>query len=169
MKWLCYNGFEVMVLIKVLFVCLGNICRSPMAEGMMKKMVHDLNMTLEFLIESRATSTWEIGNPPHPGTVKILKQIGYPLPDKRAKQITVDDVKTFNYILAMDDQNIADLKRMFPSDKHKFQLVRSINPNANSRIIEDPYYSGKHEETFKLLNEDIPLWIDRMITDKKRD
>src|SRR5690554_6297079 len=101
---ICYNekrcgGYKM---IRVLFVCLGNICRSPMAEGLFKIMVEDAGFKEHFIIESRATSTYEIGNPPHPKTAIILEREKAQLKGKKSQQITQDDFQHFDYIIGMD-------------------------------------------------------------------
>ena len=94
---------------KIVFVCLGNICRSPMAEFVMK------DLTNQYEIESRATSNWEHGNPIHQGTQKIFRSHGVPYDvSKTSLQISDQDFHTFDLILGMDENNVADLKRMAP-------------------------------------------------------
>jgi len=147
------------MMIKIVFVCLGNICRSPMAEGLMKKKVKDLNLSSHFQIESRATSTWEIGNPPHPKTQEILKRENANLYDKTAMQITKEDMIYFDVVIAMDHENARDLSFMFPDYSYKISLLRAINHDRDSLDVKDPYYTHKYEEVYKILNVDLDLWI----------
>ena len=113
---------------KIVFVCLGNICRSPMAEFVMK------DLTNQYEIESRATSNWEHGNPIHQGTQKIFRSHGVPYDaSKTSLQISDQDFRTFDLILGMDENNVADLKRMAPpGTEHKIHLFagESVPPIA---------------------------------------
>ena len=136
-------------MIRVLFVCLGNICRSPMAEGLFKQMVVDQNIDTEFCIESRATSTYEIGNQVHPGTKKILDKYCIDSSYMRAKQITTNDFYTFDYILCMDDNNLCSLKKSVPSNA-KVVIKKLLDyTNLTRKDISDPWYTGKFEQTYE--------------------
>lgn len=131
----------------IIFVCLGNICRSPMAEAIMT----ELDST--WRIESRATSSWEHGNPIHPGTRKILEcyQIPYD-PNKSSQQINQDDAYRCDLILAMDQQNIKDLKKMLPPSLHgKIHLLAEQN-------VPDPWYTGDFQETYDLISHACKQW-----------
>ncbi len=126
----------------VCFVCLGNICRSPMAESIMTY----LNDNHFERIESRATSSWEHGNPIHTGTRAVLDahQIPYDA-QKMSQQITLDDLQDFDMIVAMDQQNLADLLSLSAGlYDHKIRLLLD-------RDVPDPWYTGDFEETFTLL------------------
>ena len=94
---------------KVLFVCLGNICRSPMAEGLLKKMVAEDGQSDRFLIDSAATSTYEVGRSPHKGTKKILEIENVDTSQMIARQITEEDFQRFDWIIGMDQSNVEDL------------------------------------------------------------
>ena len=103
-------------MIKVLFICHGNICRSTLAQSVFAHKVDMLGLSDRFIIDSAATSTEEIGNPPHRGTVNKLKEAGIPLIPHRAKQITVADYGKFDYIIGMDAANMRNLNRMLNGD-----------------------------------------------------
>jgi protein-tyrosine phosphatase len=154
-------------MIKVLFVCLGNICRSPMAEGLFKKLVKDMGYEECFHIESRGTSNWELGNPPHPGTIKILSRLNISTDYMSSEKIESKDFKEFDYIIGMDHDNINYLYKMGQGYHHKIHLYRDVNPNTNQQIIPDPYHTGKYEETYQLLDADMHLWFERMIAEMK--
>lgn len=98
-------------MIKVLFVCLGNICRSPMAHAYFKKIVKDKNLEDKILVDSCATSSWEVGSPVHYGTKEILDRHNISTEGMKARKITYDDFD-FDYILAMDKQNLKDLLKV---------------------------------------------------------
>ncbi|MDE6945619.1 MAG: low molecular weight phosphotyrosine protein phosphatase [Anaeroplasmataceae bacterium] len=134
-------------MIKVLFVCHGNICRSPMAEFLFKRMVEEKGVEKKFYIESAATSSEEIGNPVHYGTKKILNSLGIDCSSKTARRITAKDYTTFDYIIGMDKNNIYNLKKLFPDEEHKiYSLLEFADVH---RDIKDPWYTGNFDETYK--------------------
>ena len=116
-------------MISVLFVCHGNICRSTMAESVFTHKVKTLGLSDQFLIDSFATSTEEIGNPPHRGTVNKLREVGIPLVPHRAKQITWADYEKSDYIIGMDSANMRNLNRMLKNDpEEKLCMSGMVNP-----------------------------------------
>jgi len=131
---------------RILFVCHGNICRSPMAEFLMKKLVADRGVADEFFIESAATSTEEIGNRVHYGTRQVLDKYGIDYSKKRAVQITRDDYKKYDYIIGMDSYNLRNMKRIFGEDTdNKISLLLSFTDNP--RDVADPWYTGDFSVT----------------------
>lgn len=154
-------------MIRVLFVCLGNICRSPMAEGLFKKMVQEKGLDQDFVIESRATSTWEEGNPPHPKTMAILDREKAILLHKKSTQITKNDFLDFDYIIGMDHENIRYLKKHAGIHQNKVYLLRDITPDQKGEEVPDPYYTGHYELTYQLLNESLQKWLDFFLKELK--
>ena len=151
-------------MIKVLFVCHGNICRSPMAEFLFKDLVKKEGLDSLFHIESRATSREEIGNGVHYGTKKILNSLGIDCSKKRACQITYNDYLEYDYILLMDSNNLYNLKRIVPNDKNK--KVHLLLEYANlSRDISDPWYTGDFDKTYN----DIMLGINAFLAYLKKN
>ena len=134
-------------MIKILFVCHGNICRSTMAEFVFKKMTADLGLADEFCIQSAATSREEIGNPIHSGTQKVLRRHEVPFDDHRAVQITQADYVKFDYILTMDKQNITNALRIFGDDPSG-KVRRLLSYTGEERDIADPWYSGNFDITY---------------------
>ena len=134
-------------MIKVLFICHGNICRSTMAEFVFKKMTADLGLADEFCIQSAATSREEIGNPIHSGTQKVLRRHGVPFDGHRAVQITQADYVKFDYILTMDKQNITNALRIFGGDPLG-KVRRLLSYTEAERDIADPWYSGNFDITY---------------------
>ena len=149
-------------MMRVMFVCLGNICRSPMAEGLFKKLIKHEGLEELIQVESRATSTYEIGRPPHPRTQAILHREEAMLIGKSAEQIKLSDFESFDLIIGMDKENIIDLKHMTKVHQQKIYLLRDINPLTKDQDVPDPYYSGRYEETFHLIQESLPLWLERL-------
>ncbi|MBE6718668.1 MAG: low molecular weight phosphotyrosine protein phosphatase [Ruminococcaceae bacterium] len=133
-------------MIKILFVCHGNICRSPMAEFLMKKLVKDMGISDKFLIESAATSTEEIGNGVHYGTRQVLRKYNIDCSKKRAVQITPEDYDKYDYIIGMDSYNIRNMKRIFGEDKdNKISLL--LDYTNDPRNVADPWYTGNFTTT----------------------
>ena len=133
---------------KIIFVCHGNICRSPMAQSVMTHLVKQAGLAEEFFIDSMATSTEEIGNPPHHGTVRKLRQMGIPLVPHKATQITWADYARFDYIIAMDDWNIRNLNRMLKGDPEQ-KVYKLLSFAGSQGDIADPWYTGNFDETFE--------------------
>ena len=132
---------------KILFVCHGNICRSPMAEFVMKKMVKDAGREAQFEIASAATSTEEIGNPVYPPARRILAEHGIGCVGKTARQLTRQEYDYFDQIMAMDRNNLRNLKRMFGEDtQHKISLLMDYTHRPGD--VADPWYTGDFEATW---------------------
>ena len=134
-------------MIRVAFCCHGNICRSTLSESVFTHMVKELGLGDQFVIDSFATSTEEIGNPPHRGTVGKLREIGIPLVPHRAKQITVRDYDNFDYIIGMDTANIRNLNRMLKGDPED-KVYKLLSFAGSGRDIADPWYTGNFDITY---------------------
>ncbi len=135
-------------MIRILFVCHGNICRSPMAEFVMKDIVTKAGKSDEFYIASCATSTEEIGNPVHYGTKRKLAEVGITCGGKRAVQLTKSDYDMYDYIIAMDEMNIRNIMRIIKSDPAgKVSLLLSHAGMSGS--IADPWYTGNFDDTYR--------------------
>lgn len=133
---------------KILFICHGNICRSTMAEYVMKHLVRQAGLEGEFYIDSAATSTEEIGNGVHHGTRRKLAQVGIPCGDHRARQVTWADYEKFDRIIGMDNANIRNLNRMLkgdPDGKISMMLDYTNRPGE----VADPWYTGDFEATYR--------------------
>lgn len=139
-------------MVRILFVCHGNICRSPMAEFIMKEMVKKAGREQEFFIASAATSTEEIGNPVYPPVKRILDERGMDCRQKRAVQITAADYERYDYIVCMDRNNIRNLHRILPADpQHKVSLLMAHTSRPGD--VADPWYTGDFETTLKDVTE----------------
>lgn len=133
---------------RVLFICHGNICRSTLSESVLTHMVKTLGLEHQFMIDSAATSTEEIGNPPHRGTVNKLREVGIPLVPHRARQITLRDYENFDYIIGMDTANIRNLNRMLNGDPEG-KVYKLLAFAGSGRDIADPWYTGNFDVTYE--------------------
>ena len=134
-------------MIRILFVCHGNICRSPMAEFVMKKIVSDAGREDEFYIESAATSTEEIGNPVYPPARRKLAEHGIACGGKYARQISGKDYREFDYIVGMDQANLRNMRRYYNDDPdHKISLLMDYTSRPGS--VADPWSTGDFEATW---------------------
>lgn len=144
---------------KVLFVCHGNICRSPMAEFVLKDMVEKRNIADRFHIESAATSREEIGNPVHTGTRNKLAQYGISTAGKYARQVTKKDYKEYDYLLVMDDRNVTNIKKITGEDKDK-KIYKLLEFAGSKRDIADPWYTGNFDVTYDDIVEGCEAFLD---------
>lgn len=135
-------------MIRVAFVCWGNICRSTLSESVFNHRVNALGLGDQFVIDSFATSREEIGNPPHRGTVNKLRQVGIPLVPHRAKQITLADYDEFDYIIGMDGINIKYLNRMLNGDPEG-KIYKFLSFTGVDKDIADPWYTGNFDATYE--------------------
>ena len=138
--------------IKVLFICHGNICRSTMAEYMMKDLVKNRGMESEFYIDSAATSREEIGNPVHYGTRQKLREVGIPCGDHRARQMTKEDYEKFDYLIGMDSANIRNMHRILGADPEG-KVHKLLEFTERVRDIADPWYTGNFDVTYEDIKE----------------
>ncbi len=144
------KGYKIMI--KVLFVCHGNICRSPMAEYVMKDLVKKSNLSDQFHISSAATSTEEIGNPVHRGTRAKLAQAGIACEGHHARQMTRADYDGYDYLIGMDEWNIRNIKRITGGDPEG-KIFKMMSFAGSSRDVADPWYTGDFEATWKDVTE----------------
>ncbi len=135
-------------MIRVLFVCHGNICRSPMAEFIMKDLVKKAGLEKEFFIASAATSTEEIGNPVYPPARRRLAQAGISCDGKHAVQLTKKDYEKYDYIIGMEQVNIRNIMRIVGDDPQK-KVYRLLDFTGQPGDIADPWYSGDFDTTYE--------------------
>ncbi len=135
-------------MIKILFVCHGNICRSTMCESYFTYLVSQRGLSDLFFISSAATSREEIGNPPHYGTVNKLREEGIPLVPHRAVQMTAADYEKYDYLIGMDSANIRNMQRIAGGDQ-KDKIRKLLSFAGIGRDVADPWYTGDFEATYQ--------------------
>ena len=139
-------------MIKILFVCLGNICRSPMAEFIMKDLVEKEGVADQFEIASAATSTWEIGNPVYTPARAMLSRHGICCDGKTARQMTKQDYRTYDLIIGMDQSNYRDMREIAGGDPQgKLRLLMDYTDRPGD--VADPWYTRNFEDTWRDVNE----------------
>lgn len=143
---------------RILFVCLGNICRSPMAEFMLKDMVKKRNIENNFYIESRATSDEEIGNPVYYKAKKKLEEYNIESIGKTAKKLKYDDYKNFDYIIGMEDSNIYNILRIIKTDSEN-KVYRLLDFSNNPRDISDPWYTDDFDKAYSDIKEGLDAFL----------
>lgn len=134
-------------MIKILFVCHGNICRSTMAEFVMKDLVRRAGRADKFIINSAATSREEIGSDIHYGTKAKLREMGIPYTKRKAVQVTKQDYDMYDYIIVMDNNNLRNLKYIIGEDTHH-KVYKMMSFAGESRDVKDPWYTGNFDETY---------------------
>lgn len=134
-------------MIRVMFVCLGNICRSPMAEFVLKELVRRENLENEFYISSSATSSEEIGNGVHYGTIRKLNQMNIPVEERVAIKLQKNDYNNYDFIIGMEDSNVRNIIRILGNDNQD-KVFKLLDFSKNSRDIADPWYTGNFDKTY---------------------
>ena len=130
-------------LVNVLFVCLGNICRSPSAEGAFRALVEHEGLAGRITVDSAGTGDWHIGKPPDPRAQKASRRRGFEISGLRARQASRADFSRFDYVIAMDQDNHADLAYLCPpGEEHRLAMLLDFAPEVDIRDVPDPYYGG---------------------------
>lgn len=152
---------------KVLFVCLGNICRSPLAEAIFKHKVRNLGLDGHFSADSCGTGDYHIGLPPDKRTIQNATKNGIPI-DHRARQLHPTDFEKFDHVLVMDESNLRNTLRVADARYHeKVRLMRSYDPLAFNAEVPDPYFGGEDgfQEVFEILDRSMDHFIQQLTAD----
>lgn len=150
----------------ILFVCLGNICRSPMAEAVMRDLIRKEGLSSRLTIDSAGTGDWHVGCPPHEGTRKLLDRHDISYDGLRARKLQPDDSERFDLIVAMDRSNERNISAMLKSG-HQSKVMRfmSLLPEKQYDDVPDPYYTGNFEEVYELVR----VGCERLLAIVKQD
>lgn len=142
--------------VNVLFVCLGNICRSPTAEGVFRRMIEQAGLQASVRIDSAGVAPWQVGRPPDPRAVAAARRRGIELSSLRARQVTASDFETFDYLIAMDRENLADLRAASPPHRaDRLHLLLAFTAAGAGSDVPDPFYGGADgfEAVFDLIED----------------
>ncbi|KPN95849.1 low molecular weight protein-tyrosine-phosphatase [Lysinibacillus sp. ZYM-1] len=148
-------------MIRVLFVCLGNICRSPMAEAVMRELVKKECLDDKIDVDSAATSSWHIGEPPHRGTQDKLREYGISTTGMLGRQLQKADLEEFTYIIGMDESNIRNIRTILGNPSSP-KIFRFLDLTEHRQDVPDPYYTGDFQETYDLVLEGCQAIIDKI-------
>lgn len=142
---------------RVLFVCMGNICRSPMAEGILRRKLRERGLEKQFEVDSCGTGGWHEGEPADPRTLEVLARYEALFPHT-ARQVRAEDLSHFDHIFVMDKENLWTLERMFPAHKGKARLLLDLNGGGE---VPDPYYGGpaQFEQVYRMLDEALEVLL----------
>ena len=149
-------------MIKVLFLCHGNICRSTMAQSVFTHMVKQKGLEALFEIDSAATSRDEIGNTPHHGTVGKLRQVGIPVVPHRARQMTREDYQYYDYLIGMDTANIRNINVIAGGDKDG-KIYKMLSFTGSGRDVADPWYTGDFDTTYRDITEGLEAFLKKVM------
>jgi protein-tyrosine phosphatase len=159
-------------IIYVLFVCLGNICRSPMAEAVFRHLVAQAGLADRIAADSAGTGAWHLGQPPHHGTRRVLRERGIDY-SHRARMVAPEDFTRFDYLVALDGENLADLRALARGGHAKIVRLLDYAPGARTRDVPDPYYTGGFDAVYDLVEQGCRGLLERIIAEQgltvKRD
>lgn len=153
-------------MVNVLFVCLGNICRSPMAEAVFKHLIQNEKLEQYIQVDSAATSGWHIGNPPHRGTIAKLNEYNISTKGMAGRQLKEEDFEEFDYIVGMDENNIRDIRKMLGQPNHP-KIIRFLDLTIHKKDVPDPYFTGDFQETYDLVIEGSEALLNKVKSDHK--
>ena len=156
--------------IRVVFVCLGNICRSPLAEGICLEHLDRMGLRAEFEVDSAGTSRWHAGEPPDPGSIEVARRHGIDIAHQRARALEQEDVDQFDFLVAMDRSNAQKIEQFGTLELQRLILIRSFDPGSDTFDVPDPYGGGTDgfQEVWDILDRAMPHLITHMLHHGRR-
>ena len=152
-------------MIRVLFVCLGNICRSPMAEAIMRDLIEERGLTSKIKVDSAGTSSNHVGEAPHKGTREKLKEMGISTSGMKSRQLRTTDLD-FDYIVCMDASNVKNTRDMLHAHDHT-KIFRFLDLTPHKKDVPDPWYTGDFQETYELCVEGCEALLERILEEHR--
>lgn len=153
-------------IVNVLFVCLGNICRSPMAEAVLRHKVEERQLADQITVDSAGTGDWHIGNAPHEGTRRILDLHGISYENMSARLVSGEDFGKFEYIICMDKSNGENVRKIPGGEQSELLFFMDLLPEEELREVPDPYFTGNFEQVYELINAGCDVLLDQIVKDK---
>ena len=151
-------------MVKIMFVCHGNICRSPIAEILFNKISKENHLENKVVSFSSATSYEEIGNPIYPPAKRVLKKNNISFSEHYARKLKPEDYEKYNYFIVMDENNLYNIKRIFPNDKDN-KIYKLLSFSGSDADVSDPYYSGNFDRAFEDINNGCKALFEKIKTE----
>lgn len=152
-------------MVKILFVCHGNICRSPMAEAVFRHMLEERGLGERFAVDSAAVSAEEIGNPVYPEANRTLVAHGLPASNHHAWQLTRADYDRYDFFIGMDQENIYRMRQIFGGDSQR-KVGLLLAYTEHPREVEDPWYTGRFDRVFDLITQGCQALLEILLADE---
>ena len=158
---------EVEEIVNVLFVCLGNICRSPMAEAVLRHKIKERGLSEKISVDSAGTGDWHIGKVPHEGTRNILDQNRISYEGIKARLVNSEDFNKFDYIICMDESNGSNVRKLSGGEEAHLQFFMDLLPDEALREVPDPYFTGNFKQVYDLMDAGCAVLLDQIVQEKR--
>lgn len=151
-------------MVRVLFVCLGNICRSPLAQGIFERHLQERKIEKKYIVDSAGTSGWHAGEKPHIGSIQVAKKNGVSIENQSSRPVEEDDAAEFDFFVAMDESNYRSLIQEFGFHPEKVILLRQFDPQGSNKNVPDPYGmdTDRFEEVYEIIDRSMGPFLDHI-------
>jgi protein-tyrosine phosphatase len=155
-----------MKMTRVLFVCLGNICRSPLAQGVFEKLVNDAGLSDQFEVDSAGTASYHVGNRPHHGSQRVAVSHDISIDEQRSRQLKPSDYETFDWLIAMDESNLNHMRKAAPHLEDRIQLLLDF-ADHDEKEVHDPFYDDNFARTYHQVEAGCRSFLEYLIKPHK--